>query len=416
MAHIRGGEETGTRALLGVGLTVLVLAAPLVAGLDIYRPTPDQRIQGSDTTAEDEFGHAVAIHGDTGVVGAPGNGDGAAYVFEQTQDGWVQRARLVPSQDLVAGSFGDEVAAEDDLVAVAAPLGDEGDGFVNLYRETSDNAWTLEATLSPAVSGDNRNLGDGLAIDSGRVVAGVPGDDTAAENAGAVHLFEPDATGTWMRTATLIPSSATQNMGFGEAVDVTDRTLVAGAPDDDPHGEFSGSAYIFETTNGIWTQTTKLTAPDGEPGDLFGDTVATNGATIAVSGWRTDSNGFDRAGQVYLTTTDQAAESEPQILLNPLPEDNAQFGKSLDLDGHTLIVGMPGDETTGQNTGSAFAYTGSETAWLLHSRLGPETPDQVTTFGSSVAVDAGTVLSGSPTSEEALVYEGVVASTNWDGT
>jgi hypothetical protein len=64
-------------------------------------------------------------------------------------------------------------------------------------------------------------------------------------------------------------------------------TVVAGAYGDDDAGSWSGSAYVFRTTDGgaTYGQVAKLTASDGAVGDYFGDSVAIDGDTIVVGAY-----------------------------------------------------------------------------------------------------------------------------------
>lgn len=57
---------------------------------------------------------------------------------------------------------------------------------------------------------------------------------------------------------------------FGHSVAVSGDTAVIGAFGDDDLGDRSGSAYVFEKVDGVWTQAAKLTASDGAPTDFFG--------------------------------------------------------------------------------------------------------------------------------------------------
>ena len=81
------------------------------------------------------FGHAVAVHGDTIVVGAYEEDHtddtdtlddfGAAYVFTRPATGWAdmtQTARLIAGSDAVANDeFGTSVAVHGDTIVVGAP-------------------------------------------------------------------------------------------------------------------------------------------------------------------------------------------------------------------------------------------------------------------------------------------------------
>ena len=95
------------------------------------------RLKASNAGAFDGFGAAVAVSGDTVVVGAPGedgagtgvNGDqannsaedaGAAYVFVRTGTTWSQQAYLKASNAEARDEFGVSVAVAGDTVVVGA--------------------------------------------------------------------------------------------------------------------------------------------------------------------------------------------------------------------------------------------------------------------------------------------------------
>ncbi|HEX3480889.1 MAG TPA: FG-GAP repeat protein, partial [Kofleriaceae bacterium] len=104
--------------------------------------------KATNTGTRDFFGTAVAIDGDTLVVGASGessaattvNGDqnndnaqgaGAAYVFRRTGDRWIQEAYLKASNTETFDDFGISVAVSGDTVAVGAFGEDSGSVGVN---------------------------------------------------------------------------------------------------------------------------------------------------------------------------------------------------------------------------------------------------------------------------------------------
>ncbi|MDZ4772215.1 MAG: FG-GAP repeat protein [Planctomycetota bacterium] len=93
--------------------------------------------KASNTAASDHFANAVAISGDTLVVGAPsedsnatgvnGNesnnsapGAGAAYVFVRTGTTWTQQAYLKASNTNSGDNFGAAVAIDGDTIIVGA--------------------------------------------------------------------------------------------------------------------------------------------------------------------------------------------------------------------------------------------------------------------------------------------------------
>jgi len=403
-----------------MALGLVVLTGPLASAVSLFPPVPDQRLTGSETSAHDNFGKATAVDRDTALVGAPQDSRGAAYIFERTQNpleqaqgnAWTETTILRPPSDSSGGTYGDSLALAENVAAVAAPLANDGDGLVTIHRQTPSGTWIHEETLHPSTTGESLNFGDGLAVLEHQLAVGVTGDDTTGENAGAVVLFEED-DGDWTRTAELHPQDGPRNAIMGATLDAHQDVIVAGAPLDDPNGDFSGSAYIFEHDDTGWSQTAKLVAPDGARGDSFGDAVATNGDTIAIGApfhGLLDRDDIDEdAGTVYTASVHEGNVSELNPLYNPQPGENAQFGRSLAFTMNTLLVGAPGADGLTESTGAAYAYTGTGNIWEPYTRLGPEDANQA---GTSLALDAGTAVVGSQFTNHALVYNDILPHTN----
>ncbi len=92
--------------------------------------TEDSSVFPVDVTTA--FGRAVAVYGDTAVVGDPeddrdGNLAGAAWVFVRNGTNWVEQARLTPSGASAVDQFGSLVDIYDNYIVVGAPT-DTGAG------------------------------------------------------------------------------------------------------------------------------------------------------------------------------------------------------------------------------------------------------------------------------------------------
>ncbi|RYD25339.1 MAG: choice-of-anchor D domain-containing protein, partial [Verrucomicrobiaceae bacterium] len=131
--------------------------APLTRALGAW-------LKASGVDAGDNFGQAVAVDGDTVVVGAPNensnatgvNGNdkdnsapyaGAAYVFVRQNGGWVQQAYLKSLNSVTRNFFGNAVAICGDTIVVGAmheATGgyDSGAAFVFVRNGTT---WTEQA-------------------------------------------------------------------------------------------------------------------------------------------------------------------------------------------------------------------------------------------------------------------------------
>lgn len=91
-------------------------------------------LSASDGAAGDRFGYAVALSGDTALVGAytadasRAAGAGVAYDFVRSGTTWTGQTKLEASDGVANASFGRSVALESDTALVGALLDDRPGG------------------------------------------------------------------------------------------------------------------------------------------------------------------------------------------------------------------------------------------------------------------------------------------------
>src|SRR6185436_14116419 len=89
----------------------------------------------TDGEADDQLGKAVALSGDTVLVGAPADNvgsvvnQGSAYVFRRSSGVWSQEAQLLAPDGQGGDAFGSTVALEGDVAVVGAPFADTNAGL-----------------------------------------------------------------------------------------------------------------------------------------------------------------------------------------------------------------------------------------------------------------------------------------------
>ena len=143
-------------------------------------------------------------------------------------------------------------------------------------------------------------------------------------------------------------------------------TVVIGAYGDDDKGSDSGSAYVFtrDTAGDLassWTQFAKLTAGDGAAGDYFGRSVSIDGDTMVIGAYADDDDGTD-SGSAYVFTRDTAGDlaSGWTEVAKLTADDGAGgdwFGISVSIDGDTVVIGSQRDADNGIESGSAYVFT-----------------------------------------------------------
>jgi len=302
----------------------------------------------------DQFGHAVALVGDTLLVGAPGedssatgiNGDatlndafdtGAAYLFVRQNDQWMQTSYFKGDSTAGGDRFGFSIAARNGLIVVGAPG---------------------EASSATGVNGDAR--------------------DNSLVDSGAAFIFERTDAGV-SQAAYLKASNTGVGDAFGTAVDLTDTTVVVGAPNED--SGFSGNPSILESDNSLgnagavytfvdngtaWVQSAFLKSSSPDNQDRFGDDLAIESNTLVIAAPSEDGSNtvisetvFDNAtndgGAVFIFQNMTVAEprnmglwSQQLVVRGTSPDAGDIFGSSVSLGDGTLAIGVPGESSNPQ--------------------------------------------------------------------
>ena len=398
-----------------------------------------------DGVGGDKFGYAVAVDGDTAVIGAyqdNGNGadSGAAYVFTRNDGVWDDGVKLTASGGAAYDNFGISVAVDGDTVVVGAP-GNDGagadSGSVYVFVKPT-GAWATSTETAKLTASDGAALdyfGYSVAVDGDTVLVGAYQDDDEendSEDSGSAYIFtKPNSSGGWAdwdpmadtETAKLTTSDGTDDDWFGVSVALDGKTAVIGASGDDDKGIDSGSVYVFVKPSGAWAdgnETDKLTASDGEAQDNFGYSVAVDVDTVEVSGAEVEvatvvvgayqHDPIDPhsdpdsplylldAGAAYVFTRDSEGVWDGGEKLTADDGDALDyFGYSVAVDVDTVVVGAYGDDDNGSASGSAYVFTrDSNGEWSQKKKLTDEDGEAGDWFGYSVAVDtaAHTALVG----------------------
>jgi hypothetical protein len=132
MAAARAVQRPG---VLRWSLVLGLLGSTLLAHYAVGISQQQAKLTASDGAASDKFGNAVALSGDTVVVGAAwddagGSDSGSIYVFLRAANSWTQQAKLAiyTHSDTPAGDrLGYSVALSGDTV-VAGAQGDSVGG------------------------------------------------------------------------------------------------------------------------------------------------------------------------------------------------------------------------------------------------------------------------------------------------
>ena len=387
-----------------------LLIAPLSLALALAAPASalEQRLVAPDGAGGDELGNAVAVDGDTAVLGVreDDSGRGAVYVFTRAGDDWLNTAKLTASDRAAGDGLGASVAIEGDTI-VAGASADDGAGIANrgsvyTFARTGAAARVETAKLTAGDGADSDFLGSSVAIEGDTIVAGAVADDIGANVAqGSVYTFTRAGAPARNQTAKLTASDGTVGDRLGGSVAVDGDTIVAGAGSDDIGTSIDqGSAYTFSRTGAVArTETAKLISGDGDDGDDFGRSVALAGDTIAVAVPEDDIAGESNHGSALTFARSGApARTETAKLTTSDAALGDLLGQSVAVQGETIAVGACCDDIAGiGNAGSVYTFSrtgaGSRTEIGKLSASGALAQDQL---GISVDIDGGTIVAGAP--------------------
>jgi hypothetical protein len=415
----------GLRSL--VFLACLALALPVMANW-----TQTQKITSTPRGVGAQFGNAVAISGNTMVVGARFDGTtasqaGAAYVYVLSGGSWTQQAVLLANDGAVADKFGYSVAISENTIVVGAfnddsPLSNAGSAYVFVRSGTT---WSFQQKLTANDAAADQEFGNAVAITGETIAVGehfadLPGNSEA----GAVYIYRRSGT-TWTQTQKLLPTAAViLGDHFGESVAMSGSKIAIGAAGDDTPFTSAGAVYVFVDNGSGYVLQQKLTIASGANGDDFGNSVAIEGNTLVGGALQyTPIISQPAYGAAYIYEFNGSTwVSQGRIVAS----DGAtvdRFGYSVAVSNNVVAVGAREDDTTagGPDAGSAYIFTRSGTTWTEQQKLTPTDPFNGDRFGYSVALSSGNLVVGaaekaltSPNGQGAVYYFRQINKTRFD--
>ncbi|MCA8942128.1 MAG: integrin [Planctomycetes bacterium] len=238
-------------------------------------------------------GARIESSSSAGVNGAQNNdmhGSGAAYVFVRVGSSWSEQAFLKASNPDTNANFGNAVALDGDTAIVGAfredglatgvngdqtPVGDIDSGAAYVFVRNG-GVWSQQAYLKASNTEVGDNFGESVAIQGDTAVVGCRIEDSDANSvdgdgsnndaveAGAAYAYRRDGS-TWTHVAYLKAPNAASDARFGTAVSTYEQTVLVTAPgengssvgiggdpnDVSPATSDTGAAYVFGTESGM---------------------------------------------------------------------------------------------------------------------------------------------------------------------
>jgi hypothetical protein len=332
-----------------------------------------QMLLPADAANSYRIGYSVAIDGETAVVSAPRHtvgsklNQGVVYIFVRSGTTWTQQQQFTSSDGAQSDEFGSAVAIKGDTVLVGAWNNNSSRGATYVFTR-SGTTWTQQQklTASDIVVGDQ--FGAAVALTADTAVIGSRQDlgcGTCTVGPGAAYVFARSGS-TWPQQQKLTAGDGANGDAFASAVAIDRDTIAVGAyrNDESPTVPDRGAVYVFVRSGATWSLQQKLrgsngnTLPSGNGGDnLFGQAVAVGGNTIVAgaTGWTQSPD--NHRGKVFVFDRSGTAWTEVEGFQPPNTVLNTDFGAGVAISGDAFVASAPGD-TIGSNSaqGDAFVY------------------------------------------------------------
>ena len=158
----------------------------------------EQEVVASDALENDQFGSAVALDGDTALIGATlgdddnnGEDTGAVYVFTRAGTIWREQAKLTASNGSRADYFGSAVALDGDTALVGAYGHYLDSGAVYVFTR-SGTEWSQQQMLYASDMDSDDHFGRVVSLNGNTAFIGSPNDDDNGSSSGSVYVFTWD--------------------------------------------------------------------------------------------------------------------------------------------------------------------------------------------------------------------------------
>lgn len=205
----------------------------------------------------------------------------------------------------------------------------------------------------------------------------------------ALLLGLPLAMGQPPAGLRLAPQNPTQGEGLGYAVAMADATLAVST-------RFTQSIYLFSYDGTAWQEVQKITGPQGSlnrtHSKSLGEVMAMHGNRLLVAAPQGGTDEASKTGLIEVFRQGEQGWQMETILYAPEPIAGARLGSAVDLNEAWIIAGAP---KLRYETGGAYLFHHTPEGWQTQTL---ENPDARATycFGEAVAIGERFAVVGAP--------------------
>ena len=301
-----------------------------------------------------------------------------------TEEPFNNEAKVLRIDGAAGDNFGYTVGISGDYAIVGAPYVDGSEtynGAAYIYTKSNDT-WIAhkKLTASGIDTATYRYFGSAVSISGDYAIVGGP------FNAQDAFIFVRNGT-SWEEQQKLDGSGI---LRFGYAVDISGSYAIVGNPSD---FNGAGAACLYHRIDTTWSLQIEVIPDNYEYGDNFGKSVGISG-DYAIMGAPGDSDYGADSGSAFIYVQSGATWNFHEKLLASDGATDDLFGSAVAIDRDYAVVGAPGNEDLGIDTGAAYVFVRSGTDWVEQEKLTASDGNSMDFFGTSAAISGDYIVAG----------------------
>jgi len=152
----------------------------------------------------------------------------------------------------------------------------------------------------------------------------------------------------------------------------------------------SGAVYVYKRVGSSWEPEAYIKASDTRANASFGKSIALQGDTLVVGAWKDDDRG---AAYVYERASGVWTE---KVKLLPDDQNETNFGQSVALLDDLMVIAAPTYDYGASDSGAAFVYRRSPTdgSWVFERKVVNDRPLPSAWIASSVTLSRDYLVAG----------------------
>lgn len=362
-----------------------------------------------------DFGQKLVLINNELYIGAPGARDGTnhnvggVFHYQQSLEGWQLKQVIFASDGSSYDDFGQSIGVYGNSLIVGA-FGYDGainnQGIVYEFNRVGKNSeWQEVNKLSPHQDDNGEHFGYSLSIHNNRVLVGAGYDIHPVTLSNRAYLFEK-SNGQWSQT--LIENlSVSEFDQFSHAVAINENHIIITDPTGGDELYLAGSVHSYVPSGQNWTYHRQVEPLMGNNYAKFGSHVDSENNLLVISGPK-ESNGHDQFGSVNIYRKEADGYSLETKLTTTDVNSSTNFGYEVDISSDWLAVSSPFDSEIAHFSGAVFMYQRNN-GWQLQQKIVPSVVEDETRLGISMALDGSTLAIGAPNKKiDGVLYVGTV--------